>query len=105
MCCGSVKKVKHFQLYTFLKDGEMPLDSIFSWINGQLQWGNYTPPIKSSKAEDLDTQLDSGRQESGLKVLWNDLTSLIPADEALIWYLEMLAVNPDMQVKHFNKKS
>ena len=81
-----------FQFYKFLKDGDMPLDSIYSWINDQLHWGNYTPPVRITGAEDFK------RQESGLKALWNDLTSLIPTEELLAWYLEMLAVNPDMRV-------
>ena len=81
-----------FQFYKFLKDGDMPLDSIYSWINGQLHWGNYTPPVRITEAEAFK------RQETGLKALWNDLTSLIPTEELLAWYLEMLAVNPDMRV-------
>ena len=83
----------HFiQLYSFLKDGGMPLDSIYTWINEQLSWGNYTPPVRVTEA---GAKL---RQETGLKALWNDLTSLIPTAELLSWYVEMLAVNPDMQV-------
>ena len=70
----------------------MPLDSIYTWINEQLSWGNYTPPVRMTESE------ANIRQETGLKALWNDLTSLIPTEQLLAWYLEMLAVNPDMRV-------
>ena len=70
----------------------MPLDSIYTWINEQLSWGNYTPPVGRTEFQ------ANIRQETGLKALWNDLTSLIPTEELLAWYLEMLAVNPDMRV-------
>ena len=32
------------------------------------------------------------------KGLWTDLVSIIPEQELLAWYLEMMAVNLDMQI-------
>merc|ERR1712110_1132046 len=61
---------EYLELYSFLKDGGLPLDSIYTWINEQLSWGNYTPPVRVTQAG------ANIRQETGLKALWNDLTSL-----------------------------
>jgi len=66
---------------------------MYSWINKELSWGNYTPPVRISAR----LMAQETRQENGLKMLWTDLTSLIPTEELLAWYLEMLAVNPDMR--------
>ena len=63
----------------------MPLESIFQWINDQLEWGQYNPPFVSDYA-----------REDGLYGLWQDLTSIIPTGDLLAWFLEMWAINPDM---------
>jgi len=98
---------EYMQFYTFLVDNGMPLEDIFKWINGKLGWGEYVPPTLpenqdfsiSDKIEVSDNQepVWSGGKLKDLKQLWDDLVAIIPTDELLSWYLEMLVVNPDMQ--------
>ena len=85
----------------------MPLEDIFQWINNQFGWGTYIPPTlpqnKNSAIIDKvhfnnDYQpVRSVGKLKDLKELWDELTAIIPTDELLTWYLEMLVVNPDMQ--------
>jgi len=49
---------------------------MYSWINKELSWGNYTPPVRISAR----LMAQETRQENGLKMLWTDLTSLIPTE-------------------------
>ena len=95
------------KFYTFLVDNGMPLESIFQWINGQLEWGPYVPPTLPENqdihiADKIDVSNDyepvkSAGKLKDLKQLWDELVAIIPTDELLSWYLEMLVVNPDMQ--------
>jgi len=85
----------------------MPLEDIFQWINNQFGWGTYIPPTlpqnknsaiidKVNFTDDYQPVRSVGKLKD-LKELWDELTSIIPTDELLTWYLEMLVVNPDMQ--------
>ena len=80
----------------------MPLEDVFQWINNQFGWGTYIPPTlpqnKNSAIIDKvhfnnDYQpVRSVGKLKDLKELWDELTAIIPTDELLTWYLEMLVV-------------
>ena len=65
----------------------MDLYGLFSWVNGELGWGEYTRP--------RSTQV---RSERTLLELWNELVGIIPYSDYLFWFLEQYAINPDMQL-------
>ena len=63
----------------------MDLEGIFSWINNELGWGDYVPPLAM-------------REQRSLKSLWDELVDLIPYSNFLAWFLEMWTINTDMQL-------
>ena len=65
----------------------MDLQGIFSWINAELGWGEYSPPL-----------LRTYRDPRSLKTLWDELVGLIPYSTVLAWFLEMWTINIDMQL-------
>jgi len=99
--------IEYIGFYTFLVDNGMPLENIFRWINEQLEWGEYIPPTlpedqdfiisKEIKVSDNYQPVRTAGKLKDLKQLWDELVAIIPTDELLSWYLEMLVVNPDMQ--------
>jgi len=99
--------IEYIGFYTFLVDNGMPLENIFKWINEQLEWGEYIPPTlpedqdfiisKEIEVSDNYQPVRTAGKLKDLKQLWDELVAIIPTDELLSWYLEMLVVNPDMQ--------
>ena len=65
----------------------MDLQAIFSWINTELGWGDYSPPVARTE----------GAPRS-LKTLWDELVDQIPYSSVLAWFLEMWTINVDMQL-------
>ena len=63
----------------------MDLQGIFSWINNELGWGEYVPPL-------------TVRHQRSLKTLWDELIGLIDYTKFLAWFLEMWTLNTDMQL-------
>merc|ERR1711915_54131 len=86
---------EYLEFYEFLEANGMDLVKIFGWINDQLGWGEYIPPVKDKGQQVKELQV---KHVDGLKGLWTDLVSIIPEQELLAWYLEMMAVNLDMQL-------
>ena len=75
------------QLYVFLVSNGLDLQGIFSWINAELGWGEYSPPLSKTQ-----------RDPRSLKTLWDELVGLIPYSKVLAWFLEMWTINADMQM-------
>ena len=65
----------------------MDLQAIFSWINTELGWGEYSPPLSKTH-----------RDPRSLKTLWDELVDQIPYSTVLAWFLEMWTINTDMQL-------
>ena len=65
----------------------LDLQGIFSWINAELGWGEYSPPLSRTH-----------RDPRSLKTLWDELVGLIPYSKVLAWFLEMWTINADMQM-------
>jgi len=82
----------YIDLYDFLVTNGLDLQSIFEWVNNQLEWGDYHPPTHPSGMRNDE------ESPSNLKDLWDDLMSIIPYSDYLFWFLEQLAINPDMQL-------
>ena len=45
---------EYLELYTFLVTNGWDLDTIFSWINDQLEWGEYQPPVTHSETQQAE---------------------------------------------------
>ena len=65
----------------------MDLQAIFSWINTELGWGDYSPPVARTRGD-----------PRSLKTLWDELVDQIPYSSVLAWFLEMWTINVDMQL-------
>ena len=79
-------------MYNFLVENGLDLQGIFQWVNNELEWGEYHPPTHPPGMRSTDNNPKS------MKTLWDDLVSIIPYSDYLFWFLEQLAINPDMQL-------
>merc|ERR1712241_1488199 len=77
----------YLDLYVFLESNGLDLQGIFSWINAELGWGEYSPPLHQTH-----------KHPRSLKTLWDELVGLIPYSTVLAWFLEMWTINTDMQL-------
>ena len=79
-------------MYDFLVENGLDLQGIFQWVNNELEWGEYHPPTPPPAMRISD------KNPRSMKTLWDDLVSIIPYSDYLFWFLEQLAINPDMQL-------
>merc|ERR1712080_421679 len=75
-------------LYKFLRNNGVDMDGIFSWLNEQLDYGEFHPPAAGA-------ELKPSKHRS-IKSLWDELVGIIPYADYLTWFLEQYAINPDM---------